>query len=399
MIKKVLAIVVSIQLVMPLSLMASVQSATPTKQDVAVLLDKPKEAIKTYGTGTLIGVGVTSFALYVSYTAIKLSKLSKKNAALEQAIKELTGKLDDTNKTLSDNAGLLSKQGKAIAATNVKVSKNKAATDRKFLTMRQKNIEITKQIRLDISAVKALQKGQGQIGEIISQHAAIINRNIGDIDVILAALESHAKAITQNAEAAAEGLSQQAPRPVVGFHTYVEQTASTSKPSQDAYLEVIEKASKEVSSGAGKTLPAIKKAKAFLSKSKGKLGLIGVGIIVAVSMIPSPTEASEISQTRLSYTRALKNARISNPDYYAITALELAKHNKYLVADIIAEEGKKDIKVYNMFKEQIEDISSQKTLKLAGKVSEHFSSFGTEEKKNYLLKELKGFNSLAVAAN
>jgi len=127
----------------------------------------------------------------------------------------------------------------------------------------------------------------------------------------------------------------------------------------------------------------------LLNSRSSKIAIIGAAVAVtAFFIMPEQTKAARISQSRLNYTRVLNNARASYSDYYAITAIELAKHNKALVADIISEQSRTDAALYPMFERQINDLSSKDTMTVAALLL-HKSYPTVYENKADLLLRLK----------
>ncbi len=391
MIRKVLAIAVSIQLIMPLSLMASVQSAAPTKQDVEVLLDKPQQNIKNLGIGTVIGAGATAFSVYVAYTAIRISKLSAKNTELSKEIASLSSRLEQAATDIASNASLSAKHGKAIASTNKRITKNSAENGRQILALQKENASLNSKLADSDAALRLLEEGQESLSKVLNQHANIINKNTQGINAAFGTLENHAQAINNNAAMTQEFINNQAkPRPITGFAgSRINKKPAMAPAAEDVYLGAVKTVSKDIASGGKRFGELLGKAKFLVRKNAGKLGLAGVAAIITVSLLPQPAQAARISQSRLSYTRALAEAKTSNPDYYAIAALELAKYNKPLVAAIIAEQAQTDKTVYPAFKAQIEELSSSQTLILAARISQDFSSYTVAQNKAELLAEIK----------
>ena len=390
MIRKVLAIAVSIQLIMPLSLMASVQSAAPTKQDVEVLLDKPQQNIKNLGIGSLLGAGATAFSVYVAYTAIRISKLSGKNKELSKEIASLSTRLEQASKEIASNASLSAKHGKAIASTNKRITNNSAENGRQILALQKENASLTKKLADSDAALRLLEEGQENFSKVLNQHANIINKNTQGINAAFANLEAQAQAINNNAAMTQEFINKQAkPRPVTGFAPSQSKVPTLAPAAEDAYIGAVQAVSKDIASGGKKFGALLGKAKFLMRKNAGKMSIAGIAVFITVSLLPQTVQAARISQTRLSYTRALTAAKTSNPDYYVITALELAKYNKPLVAAIIAEQAQTDAALYPAFKAQIEDISSSQTLTLAARISQDVSYYGMAQNKANLLAEIK----------
>lgn len=390
MIRKVLAIAVSIQLIMPLSLMASVQSAAPTKQDVEVLLDKPQQNIKNLGIGAILGAGATAFSVYVAYTAIRISKLSGKNKELSKEIASLSTRLEQASKEIASNASLSAKHGKAIASTNKRITNNSAENGRQILALQKENASLTKKLADSDAALRLLEEGQENFSKVLNQHANIINKNTQGINAAFANLEAQAQAINNNAAMTQEFINKQAkPRPVTGFAPSQSKVPTLAPAAEDAYLGAVQAVSKDIASGGKKFGSLLGKAKFLMRKNAGKMSIAGIAVFITVSLLPQTVQAARISQTRLSYTRALAAAKTSNPDYYVITALELAKYNKPLVAAIIAEQAQTDAALYPAFKAQIEDISSSQTLTLAARISQDVSYYGMAQNKANLLAEIK----------
>ncbi len=390
MIRKVLAIAVSIQLIMPLSLMASVQSAAPTKQDVEVLLDKPQQNIKNLGIGAILGAGATAFSVYVAYTAIRISKLSGKNKELSKEIASLSTRLEQASKEIASNASLSAKHGKAIASTNKRITNNSAENGRQILALQKENASLTKKLADSDAALRLLEEGQENFSKVLNQHANIINKNTQGINAAFANLEAQAQAINNNAAMTQEFINKQAkPRPVTGFAPSQSKVPTLAPAAEDAYIGAVQAVSKDIASGGKKFGALLGKAKFLMRKNAGKMSIAGIAVFITVSLLPQTVQAARISQTRLSYTRALAAAKTSNPDYYVITALELAKYNKPLVAAIIAEQAQTDAALYPAFKAQIEDISSSQTLTLAARISQDVSYYGMAQNKANLLAEIK----------
>ena len=390
MIRKVLAIAVSIQLIMPLSLMASVQSAAPTKQDVEVLLDKPQQNIKNLGIGAILGAGATAFSVYVAYTAIRISKLSGKNKELSKEIASLSTRLEQASKEIASNASLSAKHGKAIASTNKRITNNSAENGRQILALQKENASLTKKLADSDAALRLLEEGQENFSKVLNQHANIINKNTQGINAAFANLEAQAQAINNNAAMTQEFINKQAkPRPVTGFAPSQSKVPTLAPAAEDAYIGAVQAVSKDIASGGKKFGALLGKAKFLMRKNAGKMSIAGIAVFITVSLLPQTVQAARISQTRLSYTRALTAAKTSNPDYYVITALELAKYNKPLVAAIIAEQAQTDAALYPAFKAQIEDISSSQTLTLAARISQDVSYYGMAQNKANLLAEIK----------
>jgi hypothetical protein len=390
MIRKVLAIAVSIQLIMPLSLMASVQSAAPTKQDVEVLLDKPQQNIKNLGIGAILGAGATAFSVYVAYTAIRISKLSGKNKELSKEIASLSTRLEQASTDIASNASLSAKHGKAIASTNKRITNNSAENGRQILALQKENASLTKKLADSDAALRLLEEGQENFSKVLNQHANIINKNTQGINAAFANLEAQAQAINNNAAMTQEFINKQAkPRPVTGFAPSQSKVPTLAPAAEDAYLGAVQAVSKDIASGGKRFGALLGKAKFLMRKNAGKMSIAGIAVFITVSLLPQTVQAARISQTRLSYTRALAAAKTSNPDYYVITALELAKYNKPLVAAIIAEQAQTDAALYPAFKAQIEDISSSQTLTLAARISQDVSYYGMAQNKANLLAEIK----------
>ncbi len=391
MIRKVLAIAVSIQLIMPLSLMASVQSAAPTKQDVEVLLDKPQQNIKNLGIGAILGAGATAFSVYVAYTAIRISKLSGKNKELSKEIASLSTRLEQASTDIASNASISAKHGKAIASTNKRITNNSAENGRQILALQKENASLTKKLADSDAALRLLEEGQENFSKVLNQHANIINKNTQGINAAFANLEAQAQAINNNAAMTQEFINKQAkPRPVTGFAgSQLNKKPTLAPAAEDAYLGAVQAVSKDIASGGKRFGALLGKAKFLMRKNAGKMSIAGIAVFITVSLLPQTVQAARISQTRLSYTRALAAAKTSNPDYYVITALELAKYNKPLVAAIIAEQAQTDAALYPAFKAQIEDISSSQTLTLAARISQDVSYYGMAQNKANLLAEIK----------
>lgn len=392
MIRKVLAIAVSIQLIMPLSLMASVQSAAPTKQDVAVLLDKPQQKINNLGIGAIIGTGVTAFSVYAAYTAVRLSKLSAKNKELSKEIASLSSRLEQSSKDIASNASLSAKHGKAIASTNKRITKNNAENGLQILDIKKENASLNSKLADSDAALRLLDEGQETLSKALNQHSGIINKNTQAINAAFSTLENHAQAINNNAAMTQEFMASQVkPKPITGFagaHLN-KKIAGKTPAAEDLYRSVIESVSKDISSGGTKFTRLLGRGKVFMRKNATKLGVVGVAVIITAALLPEQVQAAKISQSRLMYTRTLNEARASNPDYYAITALELAKYNKPLVSAIIAEQSVSDKTLYPAFKAQIEELSSYQTLTLAANISKGLSSYGVAQHKAELLAEMK----------
>ncbi len=390
MIRKVLAIAVSIQLIMPLSLMASVQSAAPTKQDVEVLLDKPQQNIKNLGIGAILGAGATAFSVYVAYTAIRISKLSGKNKELSKEIASLSTRLEQASTDIASNASLSAKHGKAIVSTNKRITNNSAENGRQILALQKENASLTKKLADSDAALRLLEEGQNNFSKVLNQHANIINKNTQGINAAFANLEAQAQAINNNAAMTQEFINKQAkPRPVTGFAPSQSKVPTLAPAAEDAYIGAVQAVSKDIASGGKRFGALLGKAKFLMRKNAGKMSIAGIAVFITVSLLPQTVQAARISQTRLSYTRALAAAKTSNPDYYVITALELAKYNKPLVAAIIAEQAQTDAALYPAFKAQIEDISSSQTLTLAARISQDVSYYGMAQNKANLLAEIK----------
>lgn len=395
MIKKVLAIAVSIQLIMPLSLMASVQIPAPTKQDVEVLLDKPQKSIKDYAVGGVVGVGVTAFTVYVAYTATRLTKLSAKNKELAKEIASLSSKLTDASAGIASAAKLSANQTKAIASTNKRITRVSAAGNKELSLLKKENAALTQKLAESDELIAKLIGGQDELVKIINQHSGLINKNTKGLATAFSALENHAEAINGNAAMTQELLegASKGPRRPVGFGATEQlrlEKAAQKTPARatDAYANAIRMTSREVATG--KSLTSImSRSKYFLRKHSKQLGMAGVALLIIGSFLPRQTQAAQISQSRLMYSRALSQAKAANKDFYAITAIELAKHNKPLVAAIIAEESQKDASLYPMFKAQIESLSSFETISLASDIGKGLSDYGKADNKYNLIQSLK----------
>lgn len=372
MIKKVLALAVSLQLTMPLSLLAqSTQSQAPTANEVEIMLAKPAQAQKNYKNGILIGTGVGSFALYVAYTARKISRLNTENKELSKTLIELGS---DIKNITARVAGLddISRAGAAdIAALDAKVSMQAKTLQTQGTKIGHNQAKLGQQSRVISGHTKTITR-------VVSTQQELV-RTVGAhgeaIPELYSALENHAQAITGNSQGVSqivESLQQVAPekpRRPIGYHVDRETMPVTTK---NQYNKLISEAQTTVIKFSDINPSAMqiglrknfKKIYNLLKRNCGKLGLLaGVAAVITLSLIPQETQAAGISNSRVQFTRALKEVKTHNPDMFAITALDLAEYNRSLVADIIAQSNNAE-GFYPLLKSQIDDMTSAENMTL-----------------------------------